>query len=280
MLWVLLLGLLAGEAVAEPPVRRVVVVSLDGLRPDAIAMTETPALDALIKRGVWAENARTILPSATLPSHASMLTGYVPGRHGVVLWNNYRPKLGKIKAPTMFGRVSRAGMRAQLVVHKQKLWHLSGGSDDFRYVKGDPAALFDGAIEALAGEPRLLFVHCAEPDRTGHRDGWLSKEQLAKITLADRGLGRLVAAATERWGEHVSWIVTSDHGGHMKTHGTPLKVDMQIPWIAAGSGIKRGVKIPASRQVRTYDTAATALALLGVEAQKLDGRAVSEALTD
>ena len=71
-------------------------------------------------------------------------------------------------------------------------------------------------------------------------------------------------------------IVTADHGGHAKTHGSALPIDMDIPWIAWGQGIKRGYEIQAP--VKTFDTAATALWLLDVpRPESFDGVPVTSA---
>src|SRR5690242_16467200 len=48
-------------------VERVVVISIDGLRPDAIDAAHSPALQKLIKRGASCPKAETIRPSITLP---------------------------------------------------------------------------------------------------------------------------------------------------------------------------------------------------------------------
>ena len=77
-----------------------VLVSIDGLRPDAIAAFSAPTLQRLIKEGSYTLSARTILPSKTLPSHTSMLTGEPPDRHGV-LWNTaIEDAPGTIEIPT------------------------------------------------------------------------------------------------------------------------------------------------------------------------------------
>src|SRR5437763_1437554 len=66
---------------------RVVLISLDGLRPDAVTPTNMPTVARLAKEGAATANAQTVLPSLTLPAHTSMLTGLVPDRHGIT-WND------------------------------------------------------------------------------------------------------------------------------------------------------------------------------------------------
>src|SRR5690606_34556114 len=56
----------------------VVVISVDGLRPDAIEKFGAKNIQRLIREGSYSLEATTILPSKTLPSHTSMLTGTEP----------------------------------------------------------------------------------------------------------------------------------------------------------------------------------------------------------
>ena len=59
-------------------IEHVVIISMDGVRPDAIDAIDTPALDRLMAKGAYSRHAQTIDPSFTLPSHTSTLSGVVP----------------------------------------------------------------------------------------------------------------------------------------------------------------------------------------------------------
>jgi hypothetical protein len=85
-----------GDA-AVPPVRRVVIIDVDGLRADVAqealdpqVIQSYPGLNALFglkdgkPRSRVYTNALTILPSVTLAGHASIFTGTYPGKHGIV----------------------------------------------------------------------------------------------------------------------------------------------------------------------------------------------------
>jgi arylsulfatase A-like enzyme len=100
----------------------VVLVSFDGLRPDAIEATAAQHLNALIVRGAYCPKAQTIRPSVTFPSHTSMVTGLDFPRHGVV-WNNYRP--GLIAHPTAFSVVHGAGLSSAIYYSKEKFKFLA-----------------------------------------------------------------------------------------------------------------------------------------------------------
>jgi arylsulfatase A-like enzyme len=72
-------------------------------------------------------------------------------------------------------------------------------------------------------------------------------------------------------------ILTADHGGHGKSHGTTDPRDMTIPWIVWGAGVQPGDTLSG---IRTMDTAATVMWLLGVDAPaNWVGRPISNAFS-
>src|SRR5687768_7962256 len=54
-----------------PLTRRVLILSIDGLRPDAISLAPMPNLFALMQSGAYSLTAQTVYPSVTLVAHAS-----------------------------------------------------------------------------------------------------------------------------------------------------------------------------------------------------------------
>jgi arylsulfatase A-like enzyme len=73
-------------------------------------------------------------------------------------------------------------------------------------------------------------------------------------------------------------IVTADYGGHGRGHGSADPRDVTIPWIVWGKGVAAGSVLEPG--IRTMDTAATALGLLGVAAPEAGvGRPVETAFT-
>ena len=100
-----------------PHVRQIVLLSLDGARSDAIKTVLPPTLAA---RAAVARAAKTISPSLTLPSHASMLSGVAPWRHRVTFndWHDGEPYFTRT---TVFTEVTRSGGHAAAIVHKRKL---------------------------------------------------------------------------------------------------------------------------------------------------------------
>ena len=69
-------------APAERP--RILVVALDGLRPDHLSPALTPNLLRLAEGGVRFRTARSVFPSETRVNQATLVTGRQPSGHGIV----------------------------------------------------------------------------------------------------------------------------------------------------------------------------------------------------
>lgn len=277
--WLLALLVLIGCAPGAPalvagPVptggRRphIVVISIDGLRPDAIRRAGATTLSRLADTGAWTWEAETIVPSRTLPSHASMLTGVGPEVHGIDWNSDQTGERGTVGVPTVFETARQAGLQTSAFFAKSKLRHLirPGSLDWVSAPRGmevlSASRMAADVVQHLRSrDPDLLFVHIAEPDLAGHSFGWNTLAYRWAVRRADAAVGRIIAAASRKFDGNVVVIVTADHGGDERNHGSTEAHDVQIPWIAWGAGVNPGrVNDPVS----TMDTAATALWLLGV----------------
>ena len=78
-----------------------VVITIDGLRPDAISKSDAPNIKSLMKGGSYSLEAQTVIPSRTLPAHTSLVTGIRPQRHGMIV-DRWRPSMGYVNAETIF----------------------------------------------------------------------------------------------------------------------------------------------------------------------------------
>jgi predicted AlkP superfamily pyrophosphatase or phosphodiesterase len=261
-------------------IRHVVIISEDGLRPDAILPARAPVHDAIMKRGAYSLQARTIRQASTLPAHAAMLSGFDVKEHGL-FWNSWKPERGWIHVPTVFDAAEQRGGTAAAFVGKQKLEHIAhpGSVDVFsrpgyfcKKVSEEAARYF------VDKKPQIEFIHFSDPDDLGHSKGWMSSPQMDAIRHSDKCLGSLLetieASGLDR---ETLFILSADHGGHGRNHsGYSIKEDRLIPWIAWGPGVRSGHRIQAP--ISTVDTAATTLWALGYAAPPgLQGRPVLEA---
>ena len=257
------------------------VITVDGLRPDAISKSDAPNIKSLIKEGSYTLQAQTVIPSRTLPAHTSLVTGLNPQRHGMIL-NRWMPSMGYVSAETIFSIAKKHGLKTAMFVGKDKLEYLAkpGTVDHFESIGGSPRSVeeivsrFSSYIKTE--KPELIFVHFPEPDLTGHKAGWMSKEYIKAFEGVDRAIGAILLSLREAGIYDDTFIViTSDHGGHGKDHGSSNPLDMTIPWIAFGKGVRKGYKI--REKVFIYDTAPTILFALGIETPPLlDGQPVKE----
>ena len=64
---------------------KVILISVDGMRPDGVMQCENPYVEELMKMSSYTMNARTVFPSVTLPCHMSMFHS-VPVASPEQLW--------------------------------------------------------------------------------------------------------------------------------------------------------------------------------------------------
>ena len=257
----------------------VFIVSFDGGKPSVMRESSMPTLFSMVEEGALTWTAQTVKPSITLVSHTSMLTGVQPEKHKIS-WNDWFPERGLVKVPTVFSVARKKGLKTALFAGKEKFKHLEvpQSLDKFAvpgYYSKTVAA--EAAAYIVQEKPNLCFIHFADSDGAGHEFGWGSKEQKQSFADEDAAL-RVLRAAVRKAGleSRSTFILSADHGGHDKTHGTDSPEDMTIPWIAWGASVKP--KFWIQDKVNTCDTAATALWLLGIPVpSNWDGKPVVNA---
>jgi predicted AlkP superfamily pyrophosphatase or phosphodiesterase len=265
-----------------PKFERVLIVSFDGLRPDAISEAGMTNVMSLMQTGAYTFGAQTIMPSTTLPSHTSMLVGTCPEKH-IVRWNQYVPKNGFAMGTDIFDLAHAANMRTVMVVGKEKLRQITepSSTDFFSFVDQtdkiiDPYTVEQLAMQQIQQDFDLMFVHFPNGDLVGHDHGWMSRQQLRAYATDDESFGYILGSLKKHGlYESTLIIITADHGGHDSTHGTDMLEDMTIPWIVSGLGIQ---PMQLTTRVHTTDTAATAAFALGLSIPyEWDGGPVYEA---
>lgn len=252
------------------PAERVVLVSIEGLRADAIERWAPPTLSGLVESGASWDDARTILPSLTVPAHLSMWSGQGPEAHGVANDTlRFTPEMAGLdpvfRSAGRQGRASAAFMSGEgpLGGFGDLLrCRLAFGFDSLTF--GAPLAneLVSLAQPALADDVvDLVFVHLPDPDVAGHAHGFESPEYGAAVMDADRALQRVVASLDL---ERTLLIVTAPHGGGgdfgPRLHGSGADADVVVPLIIRGPGVVAGARGAAS----ILDVAPTALWALGL----------------
>jgi predicted AlkP superfamily pyrophosphatase or phosphodiesterase len=130
-----------GQTASHPPV---IILSIDGLRPDYIFDADKynlkiPTLRQLVQQGAHASGVRGVLPTVTYPSHTTILTGVWPLKHGIhsnTTFDPYAKNKGgwywyseDIRVPTLWEAAAGAGYTVGSVS-----WPVSVAAKGVRYL--------------------------------------------------------------------------------------------------------------------------------------------------
>jgi arylsulfatase A-like enzyme len=261
-----------------------VIVICDSLRADLITPSDAPFLSELGERSARFLNHAGVFPSTTRTSAASIATGCLPARHGL-LGNtmaldegdglvclsvgkpDFRDRLQRatgrtLHMPTLAERVGRAGETAIAISNVSPGAAYFLDPDGFGWVynpagsfgpgrrplpreeglaiskgaAGDAAATERFCEEVLRGRaPAVAVLWLSEPDYTGHHLPLGSPAHRRAIASADINVRRVAetVAALDPTGEHILFVVGSDHG--METVDQTIDLD----GLLVEAGLKR-----------------------------------------
>ena len=254
-------------------------IMIDGLRPDAIAGVNCPHLKALMARSSHTLEAQSVMPSITLPCHTSIFHSVPPTRHGVTT-NVFQPMARPL--PGLIDVANAAGKRCSIFhnweplrdINRPEALFSSFFANTAHQADGDSFVAAAAARDIPVFKPDFAFVYLGTVDTSGHAYGWMSDGYLRQIETVDECLGQVLDALPS----DANIVLHADHGGHDRGHGTEMREDMTIPWMASGPGVKRGHVI--SEAVSLLDTAPTLARLMGLPAHhQWEGRVVEEIFT-
>ncbi|NDC36702.1 MAG: hypothetical protein EBZ48_01475 [Proteobacteria bacterium] len=179
---------------------------------------------------------------------------------------------------TMRDRLSRSVTRwcqpclSMLVSGKPKLAMLvRGGAPQFSYIPSERT--HDSTVAQIAArllvshQPTLSVVHLPLVDIVGHRFGWGSPQQVEAVSEADSAVAVVLKAF---YGVHAGrpqyLILTSDHGGSKRNHGSTFVGSEHVPIILVGPTVRGGYDLTLSgAEIRVEDVFSTSCRLLGLE---------------
>jgi arylsulfatase A-like enzyme/Tfp pilus assembly protein PilF len=285
----------------ERPPLNVLLITLDTTRADHLGCYGShahvsPSIDQLAGQGVRFAQADSAVP-LTLPSHATILTGMLPQRHGLRLNGGGTLRLSIDTLATVF---SRRGFRTGAFVgsfvldHRFGLGRGFGAYDDAvaRDLKGQAASLdaerpasavADAALNWLretGNRPFFAWVHFYDPHAPYAPPRPYPQTYDGEIAYVDAQVGRLLAAI-DRTKTIVA--VVGDHGEGLgehgeSTHGLLLyESTLHVPLIISAPRMRPRVVREA---ISTADLAPTLAALAGapMNVVRLDGRDLSRDL--
>ncbi len=278
----------------DAPVKKVLIIGIDGLRPDALRQADAPNIHALAEQGAYSWDAQCESRTFSGPNWTTIMDGIHIDKHGVAS-NNYRDS--KVADwPDFFTYLEQYNSQwvtARLITWDSFYNNQPTGADinlfhDYR--KNGDQIMADQAVRLLSNadpdikqDPDVLFIYQADVDVAGHNARHLgfspdSPSYMKAIANADKRVGQLMEALQKRPNyKDEQWliVVTSDHGGAMdQQHSGNTAERRNIPFIVSGPAAAKGPIFPNARNV---DVAKTVLTYMGVPIQpewQLDGHAV------
>jgi arylsulfatase A-like enzyme/Flp pilus assembly protein TadD len=236
-------GLVASCSPRRPPLRNVLLISIDTLRADHVSSygfprPTTPNIDTVAHEGVLFRNAYSPVP-ATLPAHCSMLTGTLPPTHGVR--DNLHARLPD-SSLTLAEMLEPRGFATAAIVSSfvlDRRFNLSQGfasyDDRFEAVykihdlaerKGDETARHARAWLAEHGrEPFFLFVHFYDPHDPYQppepfASRWADDRYSGEVAFADHCAGQVLDELKQlQLYDSTLIVITGDHGEMLGEHG-------------------------------------------------------------
>ena len=270
-------------------VPKVLVIGIDGLRPDALERSDAPNLDALIKKGAYSPMTQILsshfakADTCSGPGWSSILTGVWADKHGV-LDNEFHDSRYETY-PSFFRRLKQA--RPSTVSVSIANWppinaNIVGSADANCITPQLDSEGVKEAIKHLADDSlTVMFLYFGDVDTTGHKSGFHPDvaEYRQAIERTDTSIGEVLSAVRNRKTySHEDWltIVCSDHGGR----GTDHSYGVDVPEIRNTVLIVSGDRVTPGKITKPaylVDVVPTVLAHLEFPVDvhwQLDGNAI------
>lgn len=225
---------------------KIVLVLVDGMRPDGLIQCGHPFVEELKKISAYSLTARTVMPSVTLPCHMSLFHSVDPDRHGITT-NLYVPQVRPIEG--LVDRLDAQDKKCAFFYTWEELRDLSRPDHlhtalciNQHKQHGTDNLITDAAIDYINKEaPDFLFLYLGETDELGgHDTGWMSETYLKVVNNAIGCVEKLYREIPKDY----TIILTADHGGHDRGHGSDLPEDMTIPIFCEGPRFEKGREYP------------------------------------
>jgi predicted AlkP superfamily pyrophosphatase or phosphodiesterase len=227
--------LAADSPAAEAPVKKVLLIGIDGCRPDAIeAAKEATNLHTLVREGAFSDAAdvlgdrKTEADTSTGPGWSTALTGVWADKHGVT--DNTFRKHNLKQYPSFFTRLREVRPQAKTaalvtwIPFQEHLFTARDGcvllldGDKKGYEEGDRQVTKAAEKLLTEGDADAVFVYFGAVDITGHGYGFhpRSPKYTKSLEVVDEQIGRILKALKNRpTYAKEDWliIVCTDHGG-------------------------------------------------------------------
>lgn len=250
-------ALLLAACASQPPAppspapHKVLLISIDGLRADALDRGLSPHLSRLAAEGVRARWMSPSYPSLTFPNHYTIVTGLRPDHHGIVHNSMDDDALGRftLNQRDAVGNAAWWGgepiwVGAEQAGIRTATWAWPGSEAAIQGIHPSQWQPFDQAVppearvDTMLGwlaetgpeAPRFLTLYFDQVDHAGHDHGPQSPEYAQAIAGVDAAIGHLLAGMARQHAlDSTDVIVVSDHGMATVEPGHVIAVEDMVP---------------------------------------------------
>ncbi len=231
-------------------VPKLLLISIDGLRADALDSGITPNMQRLFNAGVRARWMTPSYPSLTFPNHYTIVTGLRPDHHGIVHNYMHDDALGRftlsdrdaVSTSDWWGgepiwvSAEKAGVRTAT-------WSWPGSETEIMGVRPsqwqhyDESIAYEDRVTQVMGwlsrtdaqAPRLATLYLENVDKAGHRHGPESTQYHDAIVRADTVIGQVLDALDQRGlAATTNVVLVSDHGMASVPNGQVIAVEQMV----------------------------------------------------
>jgi arylsulfatase A-like enzyme len=269
----------------------VCVLFFDGLSEEAfthlLAEGDLPNLrKEIVARALVVDNAVASVPSETYPNLAAMLTGLLPGHHGIPanVWLDRRLRVREAHtnifriyaasdfltpaALTLYERLApdtvavTTPIARGVTVHVKNTMPIMAAYARYDWPFLDRKTL-DDVGDAYAGAvssgrlPPLVWGHLLGPDEVAHAEGPSSPGFHSTLASIDKAFGRLVRRLRKlKIDDRVLWVVVGDHGN--RSYHTFVDANELVNRVLRANPTEADcrpdcVLVPAAKKEKTYD---------------------------
>ncbi len=246
---------------------KVVLILVDGMKGDSVLSCNNEFAKSCVSSYAANLSAQSVTPSVTLPCHMSLFHSVPPERHGI-LSNVYVPMVRPVRS--LFDCLSNHDKTSAMfynwdelrdIVRPGRLLH-SLFTEKGLDCKGDEI-LTDSAIDYITKkEPDFVFLYLGSTDHIGHHFGWESGEYLDAVSHSFDCVEKVLKSVPSNY----TIMVTADHGGHSRGHGTDSAEDMTIPIMLMSDRFNSEVQLPSDASI--IDIAPTIAGIIGIPCDK------------
>jgi len=249
---------------SQQNVPKLLLISIDGLRADALDGQLTPNMQRLFQAGVRARWMTPSYPSLTFPNHYTIVTGLRPDHHGIVHNTMQDEALGRftlsdrdaVSNPGWWGgepiwvSAEKAGVRTAT-------WSWPGSETEIKGIRPSQWQHYDGTIafEARVSQvmgwltrtdadaPRLATLYMENVDKAGHQYGPDSQQYRDAVVRADTVVGQVLDQLDQTGlAASTNVVLVSDHGMASVPEGQVVAIeDMASPQVAKAISVGQSV---------------------------------------